>query len=57
MYFRGLPEDGTEPWNHFREYTQAKVKSFHMFAHDFVATLSKSTFTFQSCREVDPVEV
>lgn len=57
MYFRGLPEDGTEPWNHFREYTQAKVKSFHMFAHDFVATLSKCTFTFQSCSEVDPVEV
>lgn len=28
-----------------------------MFAHDFVATLAKCLFTFQSCSEVDPVEV
>ena len=39
------------------ERTQAKLKSFHMFAHDFVATLVKCSFTFQSCSEVDPVEV
>lgn len=57
IYFRGLTEDGIETGNHFRAYTQAKLKIFHMVAHDFVATLAKCSFTFQSCSEVDPVEV